>query len=74
LYTVDREDEAMSWEVFQVRVLPDIRHATKGTRVGHARVVSVSDQNDSWDANYDNLDVSQEEALVRCNRSNNSIL
>ena len=62
--------ESDPWRVYQVRVLPDIKHRTEGTRVGHARCQNVEDEDDIWDVPFRNLDISRAEAESRCLLSN----
>ena len=70
LYTIERNAESDPWKVYEVRILPDIKHRTKGTRIGHARVQSTEDETDVWDTPYRNLDKSRAEADTRCSQSN----
>ena len=56
-------------EVFEVTVLADVR-GRHGTRLGHARVQSIIDSDDIWDAPYDNLDPTRLEAEIRRTKSN----
>ena len=70
LYTVERNDDAKAWEVFEAVVLPDVRHATQGTRKGHARVRNTKDVADVWDVPFSNMDAQRAEAQKRCDLSN----
>ena len=70
LYTVEHNDEAKEWQVFEAVVLPDKRHATQGTRKGHARVRQTNDPDDIWDVPFTNLDDQRAEAQKRCDLSN----
>ena len=71
LYTLERLDEdidaTMPWKVYAVTVLPDLKGVT---RANHARVSNNEDVADIWDAPYSNLDISMQEAIDRCARSN----
>ena len=70
LYTVERNDDAKEWQVFEAEVLPDVRHATRGTWKGHSRVRSTQDKDDIWDVPFTNMDAQRAEAQERCDLSN----
>ena len=74
LFTLERDedegDPAMPWKVYAITVLPNQLHRTRGTRVNHARVSNNANPGDIWDAPYDNLDATLQEATERCARSN----
>ena len=54
---------AAPWKVYEVTVLPD----EKGkTRKLHARVVNNVDSSDIFEAPYNNLDGTMQDATVRC--------
>jgi hypothetical protein len=72
LYTVeiDEANDAnpnMPWKVYPVTVLPDKRGQT---RQYHARVVNNENASDIFDAPYDNLDGTLQDATERCALSN----
>ena len=72
LYTVeiDEADDAdpnMPWKVYPVTVLPNKRGET---RLYHARVRNNANASDIFDAPYDNLDGSLQDATERCALSN----
>ena len=72
LYTVEINEESdadvnMPWKVYPVKVLPNKRNET---RLNHARVVNCANASDIFDAPYNNLDGSLQDATERCALSN----
>ena len=65
----DEEDgnPAKPWKVYAVTVLADVKGSTWKN---HARVSNNADSGDVFDAPYDNLDATLEEATQRCTASN----